>query len=194
MRLIVGLGNPGVRYAVTRHNVGASVLLKAAERWSFRWRPSGDARWGRGRVGDVEVLLAIDLAWMNQSGPAVKALLEQAGSSGEDLVVVHDDLDLPLGRIRIKQHGGAGGHRGVLSILTSIESDAFCRLKVGIGSSPPEQDPADYVLSSFFPDELQVLDATLERCVSALESLLTEGVEAAMNRFNVKEQAMGDGP
>ncbi len=186
MRLIVGLGNPGIKYAATRHNVGTSVLLRAAERWSFQWRPSGDARWGRGRVGDVAVLLAIDLAWMNQSGPAVKDLCDQVGSSCEDLLVVHDDLDLPLGRIRIKQRGGAGGHRGVLSILTSLETDEFCRLKVGIGSSPPEQDPADYVLSPFSPDELKILDATMERCVSALETLIIEGSEAAMNRFNVR--------
>lgn len=187
MHLIVGLGNPGARYAATRHNVGASVLLRAAERWSLKWRLSGDARWGRTRVGDVEALLVVDLAWMNQSGPAVKALLGQTGSSRVDLIVVHDDLDLPLGRIRIKQRGGAGGHRGVESILTSIASDEFCRLKVGIGSSPPEQDPADYVLSPFSPDELKVLDPTLERCVSALETLMTEGLGAAMNRFNVRE-------
>lgn len=193
MRLIVGLGNPGGRYAATRHNVGASALLRAAARWSFRWRRAGDARWGRGQVEGVEVLLAIDLAWMNQSGPAVKALLEQAGLVAEDLVVVHDDLDLPLGRIRIKQRGGAGGHRGVLSILASIESDQFCRVKIGIGSSPPEQDPADYVLSPFSPDELKSLDASLDRCVSALETLVTQGLEAAMNRFNIREQAMGNG-
>lgn len=137
-------------------------------------------------------MLAIDLGWMNQSGPAVKALLDEAGLTGEDLVVVHDDLDLPLGRIRIKQRGGPGGHRGVLSILTSLQSDQFCRLKIGIGSAPPEQDAADYVLSPFSPDELKILDATLERCVAALETLVTEGVEAAMNRFNAKEQAMSD--
>lgn len=193
MRLIVGLGNPGTRYAATRHNVGAKALLRAAERWAFRWRQAGEARLGRGRVEGVEVLLAVDLAWMNQSGTAVKALLEQGSLAGEDLVVVHDDLDLPLGRIRIKQRGGAGGHRGVLSILTSIESDRFCRVKIGIGSAPPEQDPADYVLSPFSPDEWKVLDPTLDRCVSALETLVTEGVEAAMNRFNPKTEARGYG-
>lgn len=187
MRLIVGLGNPGARYAATRHNIGTSVLLRAAEAWAFKWRQADDRRVGRGRVGGVEVLLGIDLAWMNHSGPAVKALLEEAGLSPEDLVVVHDDLDLPLGRIRIKQRGGAGGHRGVLSILAALESDEFCRLKVGIGSSPPEQDPANYVLSPLSPDELKTLDVTLERCVSALETLITEGVEAAMNRFNPRE-------
>lgn len=193
MRLIVGLGNPGVRYAATRHNVGVSVLLRAAERWSFRWREPDGVRWGRGRVGGVEVLLAIELAWMNESGPAVKTLLEQLGLTVEDLVIVHDDLDLPLGQLRIKRHGGAGGHRGVLSILTSIESDQFRRLKIGIGSCPPEQDPADYVLSPFSPDELKLLDAALDRAVLALETLVTESVEAAMNRFNARDPARGDG-
>lgn len=130
---------------------------------------------------------------MNESGLAVKALLEGAGLTEEHLVVVHDDLDLTLGRIRIKQRGGAGGHRGVLSILTSLESDQFCRVKVGIGSPSPGEDPADYVLSPFSPDELEVVDATLERCVAALETLVTEGVEAAMNRFNAKAEAMGNG-
>lgn len=194
MHLIVGLGNPGARYVATRHNVGAAVLLKAADRWVLGWRQSGELRWARGQVGGAEILLATNLAWMNQSGPAVKALLAQAGVTEQDLVVVHDDLDLPVGRIRIRRRGGAGGHRGVLSLLTALESDRFCRLKIGIGSPPPGQDPADYVLAPFSHDELEILDATFERAALALETLVAEGAEAAMNRFNATEQALDKEP
>lgn len=192
MRLVVGLGNPGPAYALTRHNVGALALERAAKRWAIPWQSAGGdqdgarygARYGEGRVAGHEVLLALTLAWMNQSGPAVKVLLDRADAGVEDLVVVHDDLDLPLGRIRIKRRGGAGGHRGVLSLLTSLGSDRFCRVKLGIGHPPAEQDPAAYVLSPFSSDERAALEATLDRTVCALECLLVEGIDAAMNQFN----------
>ena len=186
MRLIVGLGNPGKRYAPTRHNIGVRVLELAAARWSVNLGPAGRARSGKGRVGPVEVRLAAPLTWMNETGPAVKALLDEWTLPPRDLVVIHDDLDLELGRLRIKRNGGSGGHNGLLSILTALETDEFCRLKVGIGRPAPGEDPAEFVLSPFPHEEAPHIEASLERAVAALECLVAEGVESAMNRFNVR--------
>ena len=130
--------------------------------------------------------MAAPLAWMNQTGPAVKALLEEWALTPQDLIVVHDDLDLDLGRLRIKSGGGAGGHNGILSILTALDTNEFCRLKIGIGRPAPGEEAAEYVLAPFTPEEAAVLDEVLGQAVQALESLVTEGVAAAMNRFNVR--------
>ncbi|MGH7207543.1 MAG: aminoacyl-tRNA hydrolase [Nitrospiraceae bacterium] len=192
MRLIVGLGNPDERYTFSRHNIGAQVLKRAAARWSIDLRPRQGARSGRGRVGSAEVALSASLTWMNQTGPAVKALLADLALSPEDLVVIHDDLDLELGRLRIKRDGGSGGHNGILSILTALETNEFVRLKIGIGRPAPGQDAAEYVLSPFLPEEFPLLDESLDRAVVALECLLAEGVTVAMNRFNVRSQEEQD--
>jgi PTH1 family peptidyl-tRNA hydrolase len=201
LRLIVGLGNPGVRYAATRHNVGWRVLERAAARWKIRLEAPGPARlparWGRGRLGEAEVELAEPLAWMNETGPAVQALLEARTLTPSDLIVVHDDLDLEPGRLRIKRAGGAGGHNGIHSIISALETNEFCRLKIGIGRPAPGEEAEDYVLMPFAPEEEEVLEQVLEQAVLALETLACEGVGAAMNRFNVrpreKEEA-GEGP
>lgn len=192
MRLIVGLGNPGERYALTRHNIGVRVLELAAARWSVSLGPAGRARWGKGRIGSVEVGLSAPLAWMNETGLPVKALLEHLTLSPGDLIVIHDDLDLEVGRLRIKRNGGSGGHNGLLSILTALETDEFCRLKIGIGRPAPGEDPAEYVLSPFLPEQTPRIEETRERAVAALECLVVEGVEAAMNRFNVRDKDGGD--
>jgi PTH1 family peptidyl-tRNA hydrolase len=188
LRLIVGLGNPGERYAVTRHNIGARLLERAAVRWSIDLRLKQSARSGRGRVGSADVVLYASLTWMNQTGPAVKALLAELALSPEDLVIVHDDLDLELGRLRIKRNGGSGGHNGILSILTALETNEFCRLKIGIGRPALGQDAEEYVLLPFGPEEITLLDESLDRAVLALECLVAEGVTVAMNRFNVRLQ------
>ncbi|TAJ09599.1 MAG: aminoacyl-tRNA hydrolase [Nitrospirae bacterium] len=200
MRLIVGLGNPGDRYAQTRHNVGSRTLERAAARWAIPLKPIGVARQGRGLVGPpdkrVDVTLALPLAWMNQSGPAVKAMVEALGLSAEQLpdhvIVVHDDLDLPLGRLRIKCRGGPGGHNGILSLITTLDTDEFCRVKLGVGRPPVGIEAADYVLAPFLADEGPQVDAMIEQAVLALECLLAEGVAVAMNQFNAKEP-MADG-
>lgn len=192
MRLIVGLGNPGARYDLTRHNVGAAVLGLAATRWRVVLTPLGDALRGSGSLGPVEVTLAAPVAWMNQSGPVVKALLAELALTPGDLLVVHDDLDLEVGRLRIKRDGGSGGHQGILSVITALGTNQFCRLKIGIGRPSPGTDAAEYVLSTFFPDETPLLQASLERAPLALECLLLDGLDAAMTRFNVwHEEAQG---
>ena len=121
---------------------------------------------------------------MNESGPAVKALCDELTLASDALIVVHDDLDLPLGRLRIKRNGGAGGHNGIFSIIAALETEAFSRLKLGIGRPVPDVDPAEYVLSPFHPEENAIVDQVLDQAVLALECLIAEGVEAAMNRFN----------
>jgi PTH1 family peptidyl-tRNA hydrolase len=188
LRLIVGLGNPGEHYARTRHNVGVIVLEQAAARWKIKLSTTGAARRGRGRVGAVDVILAEPLAWMNQNGPVVKALLDEGGLSPHELIVVHDDVDLPVGRLRIKRSGGSGGHNGILSLLTTLDTDQYCRLKVGIGRPSPGEETADYVLSPFTPEERIIMETALDRASLALECVLLEGVEVAMNRFNVQEK------
>lgn len=196
MRLIVGLGNPGLRYALTRHNLGHRVLERAAARWSVILKPGGGARQGSGFVGSpgrrTEATLALPLAWMNEIGPAVEMLVQSLGLTPgqlpDQIVVVHDDLDLPLGRLRIKRRGGPGGHNGLLSIITTLNTDEFCRLKLGIGRPPLGVEAADYVLAPFLPEETPAVDRMLDQAVAALECLLTEGIAAAMNRFNVREK------
>jgi PTH1 family peptidyl-tRNA hydrolase len=190
LRVIVGLGNPGDRYARTRHNVGARVIERASAQWSIPLKTSGPARVGTGRIGPadkpVEVALAIPLTWMNQSGAAVVELLARLGCVPQDMTVVHDDLDMEPGRLRLKRSGGAGGHNGVASIMTELNSDQFGRLKVGIGRPVPGADPADYVLEPFTQDDATVIETSMGQAVQALESALVEGVDAAMNKFHIR--------
>lgn len=186
MLLIVGLGNPGERYAPTRHNVGSRVVERAAARWGWLLVPKGPALVGSGCLGSSEVTAAVPLAFMNQTGPVVKALVDTAGIPPDHLLVVHDDLDLEPGRLRIKREGGPGGHNGVRSVIASLGTDQFSRLKLGIGHPAPGLDPADYVLDPFPASERPVIAETMERAVDALECVVREGLEAAMNRFNIR--------
>jgi len=190
--LIVGLGNPGGEYALTRHNIGVRVVERASARWSIPLSLREAVRRGSGQLGTVEVTLAAPLTWMNQSGPAVKGLLDALALLPADLIVVHDDLDLPLGRLRIKRQGGAGGHNGILSLFTFLETDEFPRLKFGVGRPAPGQDPAEYVLSPFSAEELAAVEAAMDRAVEALHCMVVEGLDAAMNRYNPKA-VMSDG-
>lgn len=160
------------------------VIERAAARWAVPLREAPSSCQGHGRLEAMGVILAHPLAWMNHNGLVVKALLQDSGLSPQDLIIVHDDLDLSLGRLRIKLRGGAGGHNGVVSVTTALGTDEFCRLKVGIGRPVPAEPTADYVLSPFSGDESALVDAALDRAVQALESLLLESIEAAMNRFH----------
>jgi PTH1 family peptidyl-tRNA hydrolase len=182
MHLVVGLGNPGARYRETRHNVGVLLIDALAARWGIALSATTDlAEWGAGRVGTTPVVLAKSRAFMNASGDAVAAL--RAAYASASIVVVSDDLDLPLGRVRIRRGGGAGGHRGVASVIAAI-SDAFVRVRIGIGRPPPGAEPVDFVLEPFTVDERPALDDALARAAEAVETLVRDGLEAAMRVGN----------
>ncbi len=188
MRLIVGLGNPGAAYAPTRHNVGMRVIERAAARWSVHLAKRGMAHRGSGRLGSELLELAGTLDWMNITGPPLRGLLREFSLIADDLILVHDDLDLDFGRLRIKQTGGHGGHNGIKSVIDAIGTPQFIRIKIGIGRPAPRQDSADYVLQGFTKDELEVLDPCLDRAVDALECLIHRGTAVAMNQFNIREK------
>ena len=188
MHLIVGLGNPGKAYARTRHNVGMWVIERAAAQWSIRLIPRDTAQRGSGRLGSELIELAGLLDSMNVSGPPLKGLLREFKLTPDELIVIHDDLDLEPGRLRIKLAGGHGGHNGIKSIVEALGTPQFVRVKIGIGRPVPSQDPADYVLELFTNEELEVLSPCLDRAVDALECLIHRGVAVAMNEFNVREE------
>jgi peptidyl-tRNA hydrolase, PTH1 family len=188
LRLIVGLGNPGTAYAKTRHNVGMWVVERAATRWSIGLARRGTAQRGSGRLGSELVELACTLDWMNVTGPPLNGLLCEFKLTADDLILIHDDLDLEPGRLRIKQAGGDGGHNGIKSVIEALGTPQFVRLKIGIGRPAPHQDSADYVLEPFTNGELEVLNPCLDRAVDALECLIHRGTVVAMNEFNVRER------
>lgn len=183
--LVVGLGNPGPRYDGTRHNAGFLVVDRVAERWRAEpWRDACRSRVARARGGDHPVLLAQPQTFMNRSGAALRVLVERTGLPPGRVLVIHDDLDLPFGRLRIRVGGGAGGHNGIRSILEELGTGDFVRLKLGIDRPTGKGDGADYVLSPFSPDEQAVLDPLLGRAADAVESIIVEGPSRAMNRFH----------
>ena len=192
MRLIVGLGNPGPSYAQTRHNIGMWVVERAAARWSVRLARRGAAQRGSGRLGSQLIELAGTLDFMNVTGPPLKGLLRELQLTTEDIIIVHDDLDLEPGRLRIKQAGGHGGHNGIKSVVETLGTSQFVRLKIGIGRPAPQQDSADYVLEKVTKEEMEVFEPCLEWAVDALECLIHRGVEVAMNRFNVRDNPAED--
>ena len=187
MKLIVGLGNPGVRYRWTRHNVGFQVVDRFALSTEIpistrRFR----AIYGKGSLDDQEIILFKPLTYMNLSGEAVKKAAQAFRIPLEDLIVVHDDLDLSSGKLRFRQSGGDGGHQGIRSIIESMGSHGFLRLKIGIGRPPQGMDPADYVLSPLKEPERADYGAIFSRAAESLTVLLLEGIEVAMSRFQGK--------
>ena len=190
MRVIVGLGNPGPEYRKTRHNLGFWVVDRLAERWGARLsRRAFLAMVGEVQWRDEKILLVQPQTYMNRAGEAVARIRDFYHLALYDLVVIHDDLDLPLGRIRIKRGGGgAGGNRGVVSLIEVLGSKDFTRVKMGIGRPPGQQDPADFVLQPFTPLEEAFILPVVDRAVEAVEVLLAEGIERAMALFNVSNQ------
>lgn len=183
-RLIVGLGNPGVQYLQNRHNAGFLVIdrFALAHHLSFS-RRRFNALLAEGQAQDYNVLLAKPQTFMNQSGSAVAKLVSFHQLPAGGIIIVYDDLDLPLGRIRIRANGSAGGHHGIESIMNSLGHGNFPRLRVGIGR-PSSREDVDHVLGDFTSEEWKILDDTFDRAVGALDTWLAKGVEAAMNSFN----------
>lgn len=185
MKLLAGLGNPGTRYEGTRHNIGFMVVRHVAEIADLALKRQGyQGLYGVGKVAGVETTLLLPQTFMNLSGASVGAACKSLGVSPGDLVVVHDDIDLPFGALRIKQGGGHGGHNGIRSIAGVLGTPDFARLKVGIGRPSGSAEVADFVLSSFQSSERSRLPELLKLATDAVECLLNQGVQAAMNQFN----------
>jgi PTH1 family peptidyl-tRNA hydrolase len=193
MKLIVGLGNPGAEYERTRHNVGWQVLDAFARKFRIEvTRHEKNALTGTGRVAGGAVMLAKPLTYMNLSGDAVRLLLNSYLESTEELMVVYDDIDLPLGRLRIRPNGSAGTHNGMRSIIGTIGTEKFPRLRVGIGQQ--EQGRLrDYVLDEFTAEEQPAIDRAIERSVDALLLFVRGDLKRAMNQFN-RDEVVGSEP
>ena len=183
--VIVGLGNPGAPYQGTRHNAGASLVEELARRHRILLnRTKYRSTTGQGPIAGATCLLALPQTYMNLSGQAVRRMLTYTGTPAEKLLAVHDDLDLPLGRIRLRRGGGSGGHRGISSTADSVGESGFMRLKIGIGR-PPEGMPAEnYVLARFHKKEAPLIASALENAAEAVEMLISDGLERTMSRFN----------
>nr|WP_041760436.1 aminoacyl-tRNA hydrolase [Pseudonocardia dioxanivorans] len=184
--LVVGLGNPGPEYAETRHNVGFRVVeLLAARAGGGRFsKHKSNADVLEGRLAGRKVVLAKPRTYMNVSGGPVAGLLRYFSVPAAELVVVHDDLDLGFGVIRLKQGGGEGGHNGLRSISSSVGTRDYLRVRFGIGRPPGRQDPADFVLKRFSAVERKELDLAVDLAADAAEALLSDGLEPAQNRFH----------
>ena len=187
MKLVAGLGNPGRQYARTRHNAGWMVLDRFASKHGAEFRGTGRAPAETARVslaGAGNLLLVKPMTYMNCSGEVLPALMRPAGIEARDVVVVVDDVHLPAGKLRIRAQGSAGGHNGLKSVIEHLGTDAFTRIRVGVGEKAEGEDLADHVLETLKGDEYAVLAEASERACEALEAVLTDGVDAAMNRYN----------
>lgn len=192
MKLVIGLGNPGRRYRLTRHNVGWEVISRLSRRTGIAVdEEDGFSEVGRGSIGGIRVVLARPQTYVNVTGEAVRELRRRHRLRPQDILVVVDDLDLPLGRLRLRAGGSAGGHNGLRSVIDALGTTDFPRLRVGIGRPPAGVDPADHVLTRFTEAEQPAVDAALDRAAEAAEAFVTEGIEKAMNRFNPPGQAEG---
>jgi PTH1 family peptidyl-tRNA hydrolase len=183
--LVIGLGNPGDEYAATRHNAGFMLVERVAAAWGVELRGRlFKARTALARHGAEEVLLVEPKTFMNRSGTAVRAAMAGKGVLAERLVVVYDDLDIPLGEIRVRKTGRPGTHKGMISIAGEIRTDDFARIRIGIGPCPAGRDAAEYVLEPFRRDERPHLEQSLEDAAEALEMVLDGRIDRAMTRFN----------
>jgi peptidyl-tRNA hydrolase, PTH1 family len=185
IRLIAGLGNPGPEYAATRHNIGFMVVDQLAAQFGSAWEKS--AKWDTLSAKCGAVLLVKPLSFMNRSGYPLLAVAQFYKIDPQQILVVLDDFALPLGRLRLRERGGSGGHNGLESIITQFGTEEIPRLRIGIGAAPHEGS-ADYVLSRFFDQEKPIVRSTIDRAVQALKSAIDNGVVSAMNTFNKSEE------
>lgn len=185
MWLVVGLGNPGDEYAATRHNAGFMLVDRLARAWGAELRGRlFKSRTALVRRAGDEVLLVQPKTFMNRSGTAVRAALAGKEVGPERLIVIYDDLDIPLGEIRVRKAGRPGTHKGMISVVGEVQSEDFPRIRIGTGPLPAGRDAADFVLEPFKRDERADLERGLEQAAEALEMVLDGGIERAMTRFN----------
>jgi PTH1 family peptidyl-tRNA hydrolase len=189
--LVVGLGNPGLEYAHTRHNAGFMAVEALAARLGVSyWKDACGARVGAGRLmrenGLVEVVLAMPQSYMNTSGGPVSKLCRAYETDTTTTLIIHDELDIPAGDVRLKLGGGAGGHNGLKSIIASLGTNDFCRVRMGIGRPPGRQDPADYVLRELKGEALEDMRVTAQDAADAVELILAEGFVRARDAVNAR--------
>ena len=188
MYLIVGLGNPGRQYEATRHNMGFDVIDRLVEEYRI---PQGgvkfNAMYGKGIIGGQQALLMKPLSYMNLSGGPVRDMIHYFKIDPEtEMVVIYDDIDLDPGQLRIRKQGSAGGHNGINDLIQKLCTQKFIRIRVGVGAKPKDWDLADYVLGRFAGDDRKLVDEAQERACKAVEMILSDGPDAAMNEFNKK--------
>lgn len=185
MPLIVGLGNPGSKYAGTRHNVGFDFLDRFSESVSIQLGPGkGPYFSGTGHYRREKLILVKPTTFMNRSGQAVQQILHYYKLQPQECLVCYDDLDIPIGKLRLRPGGSAGGHNGIKDIIRTLGTDEFPRLRIGIGNEYPKGQQINYVLSQFSSEEKSIIDETLNTAVDAALLYITDGIEAAMNAFN----------
>ena len=185
MFLIVGLGNPGRQYEHTRHNAGFDVMDALAEKYNISISESGHkALFGKGMIGGQKVILAKPQTFMNLSGESLRPIMDFYKLEPEDFIIIHDDIDLDVGRLRIRRKGSAGGHNGLKSIISHLGSMDFPRVKIGVGEKPKGYDLADYVLGHFSKEDRGLVDDALKRAAGAVELMVQGEVDQAMNQFN----------
>lgn len=189
MKIIAGLGNPTKEYEGTRHNIGFSVIERLADQYNITMKEKGHkAICGKGMIAGEKVLLLKPQTYMNLSGESlIDAVSYYKIDPEEELIVIYDDIDLDVGRIRIRAKGSAGGHNGMKSIIQHLGTQVFSRIRVGVGAKPENWDLADYVLGRFSKEELPAIEEGREAACQAVELIVSRGVEAAMNQMNVRK-------
>jgi PTH1 family peptidyl-tRNA hydrolase len=186
--LVVGLGNPGNKYEDTRHNAGFMVADKIAQDFKISFNKTKfDTVFGRGFIEDVDVLLAKPMAFMNRSGPPLQKLAHYFQIPGEDMLVIHDDIDLAFGRLKIKEKGGHGGHNGIRSIMDAFGGGDFSRLRIGVGRSAAGENVTDHVLGRFSAAKGEMVVRIISAARDAVVTVLGEGMKVGMNAFNRKD-------
>ncbi|MFC1911657.1 aminoacyl-tRNA hydrolase [Chloroflexota bacterium] len=193
MKIIVGLGNPGRTYARNRHNIGFMCLNHLTKKLGIKLdKKQGQTRTGTGKIAGIKLLVARPQTSMNLSGQAVKWLVKKFNLNLNDLIIIHDDLDLPTGKIRLNQGSGSGGHKGVDSIITQLGSADFIRIRIGISRPPDTESPhadkeaeiIDHVLNDFTPEEKRIINKIIPEVSAAILCLIAEGLTPAMNKYN----------
>lgn len=188
MKLIAGLGNPGARYARTRHNVGFMVVDKMASLSGVEFSKRFDGQVGRGSLNGVEVLFVKPLTFMNLSGQCIAPVVRFFNIELKDLLVIHDDVDLEMGRVMVKMGGGDGGHRGLRSVIDELMTNEFARIRIGVGRPDSGGEVLDYVLSPFPPDEEEQLAHAIDKAVIAANEFIVNGLESAQRKTNRRER------
>lgn len=185
MKIIVGLGNPTREYEGTRHNVGFSVIYALSDAYDISVdTKKHKALIGKGMIDGEKVILAMPVTYMNLSGESVRELKDYYKCDNEDIIVIYDDVSLSVGRLRLRKKGSAGGHNGIKSIISHLGTEEFPRIKVGIGEKPKNMDLADYVLGRFSKEEQPIIRESAVLAAKAVSCILTDGMDAAMNKFN----------